>query len=158
MWTWLIPFKKDLVYVGILAVLCGIFIWYRHSLIAEGESRIEAQDKTIVAQRVADIAKQKAEDEKVLKDAQDVHQAELQAVQTASLEPVPVVRLCHETGPSPLPPTKNVSSDTSSAAAVVPADDGLHPPGPDIGTALRMLATRGDKLSADARELQSVAH
>lgn len=155
--TWvaiLLKYRKYIGYLLVIAILLGVFLAYRHSLIVEGENRVKRAD-------AAAVLKQKAEDEKVLKAANDAHAKELQALKDdIASRPVPPVRLCLSSNTLPKTSVPNGQRPSrGDVPQVPPGDSGLRPEqGPDIGGLLDLLAQRADKLSADSRELNDATH
>lgn len=155
-WAFLLKYRKDIAYVFAILALVGVFFWYRGYLITKGENRIiEADAKAVAAQ--------KAEDATILKEAQTAHEHELQNLQAdAAIHPLPPVRLCI-VSPSSLS-EKGLSANTSPSGGGVPevpsGDNSVRTghEGRDISGMLDLLSQRADRLSADARELQAVAH
>ncbi len=136
----------------VLAVLSGggFLAWLHHDHV-EQEDGIKKQ----VAVEQAAIAKQQAIDNKIMQAAEDQHAQEIQQIQAATLEPIPVARvLCYSTAASSVPKT-SVHDDPSPAPVVVHEDAPVYP---DIAPALKLLAARADQLSADARELNDEVH
>jgi hypothetical protein len=140
-----------------LAVLAAGFFWYRHTLILDGEQKIETVDARAVAVQKLAIAKQEAADAQILEEAQNAHQHELQAIAAdQSAHPLGPVRLCNEPShPRAVPATPAISSHPDTPAGILPRDDAVHP---DLAVALGLLVDRADQLAADARELAAVAH
>ena len=148
----MVPLRLYL-YAGLLAALLAAGLWYRHSLIAEGEARVVQADRDAADKQREAVAAEAKKWSKTLEIARESHDAETAAL----LVPTPTHHvLCHNApGPSPVPGPAGVPSGASPAAGVVQQDAGLHS---DIGPALDMLAKRADKLAADARELDSLTH
>ena len=147
----MVPLRLYL-YAGLLAALLAAGLWYRHTLIAEGEARVIAADRDAADKQREAVAAEAKKWSKTLEIARESHDAEVASV----LAPFPVHRVvCHASDPGPVPGSQGVSTGTGAPAAVVPEDAGVHP---DIGPALGLLAKRADKLAADARELDSLTH
>jgi hypothetical protein len=139
-------------YAGVAVLLLSLGLWYRHSLIAEGEARVVEADRVAVERQREAVAAAEKQWAGRLQDARTQHDAETAAL----LVPFPTHRVvCHASGGSPVPGAASVSGGGGPPAAVVPEDAGVHP---DIGPALGLLARRADKLAADARELNSLTH
>ena len=141
------------VYAGLLAALLAAGLWYRHSLIAEGEARTVEHDRIAVeAQRDAVAAAEKKWAIQ-LAQARTDHDAEIAALSV----PVPAHHIvCNNSlGAGPVSGPQGVSTGGSPAAGLVQQDAGLHI---DRGPALDMLLKRADKLAADARELNTLTH
>lgn len=154
-WLFLLKYRKDLAYVFAILALLGVFFWYRTHLINIGEDRIlQANAKAVAAQKAVDTT--------ILKEAQSAHERELQNLNTAAaIKPLPPVRLCVVTSGG-LPEKGLPTNPGASGGGVpqVPSGDSQvrSDGGADISGLLDLLAQRADKLSADARELQAVAH
>lgn len=142
-------------YILTILSLVGVLLWYRSHLITEGENRKVAEDNKAVSI-------QKAQDDKILKEAENTHGKELQNLKAdVSIHPLPPVRLCviSSGGLS----EKGLPTNTGSIGGAVPevpsGDNQVRGDGgSDISGMLDLLAQRADRLSADARELQAVAH
>lgn len=155
MWvTFFLKYRKDIFYVLAVITIVVSFAIYRQHLIHIGEARvIQADEKARVEQQ--------QKDKKVLKDAQDAHTRELQALKTdIAANPLPPVSLCLT--PDNLPAQKlprGGNSGSGAVASVHGGDSAVRPEaGPDIGHLLDLFAIRAEELSAAARELNTVTH
>lgn len=152
-------YRKDVAYILAILSLLGVFLWYRSHLINVGEDRVKSEDARVVAAQIKAFEEQTAKDAEILKEANDAHQAELQKLRAdANSHPLPPVRLCHSPGPSPMPAPPGIPRGSDPSTGVLPQGDGVSTDGPDISAGLGLLAERADRLSADARELNSVTH
>lgn len=132
--------------VAVIAIF-GIGVYLEH----RGAQKCEMNAAQVAAIQAAAAREQEAKDARTVQDAEDQYREEL-AKNASVAAPVPVVRLCDDPRPSPLPKTQGHPSGPPSAA---PAPRPLPPvPRPNVGPALYAEADRADQLAAQLRALQ----
>lgn len=129
-------------------IILGFALYERH----QGAVKCESADaKVALAQKAAQDA-QKAIDDQRLKDANDAHQVELDALKRArDTQPVPHL-VCHEARPQSVPATAAVPETQPSGPGPLPPKDEA---GFDPGPGALALADEADSVLADCRELDS---
>ena len=138
--------------LGVVAVMAITFsvMWHNHNV---KEQEIGAQ-RVILADKTA-TDRQKAIDDKKIKDAGDAHAQEIAKINAFATGGGDFHVVCRATYPPRSVPAPGVHDGDSTTAALVQPDAGVHP---DIVPALRLLAKRGDVLSADTRQLNAETH
>jgi hypothetical protein len=139
----MIPLRLYAYAVAALALVAG-FLWYRHSLIAEGEDRVYA------AQQLA-AHEQAVKDARLTQETVDGLKGEMDHLRELALQPVPVVRLC--TTPRPVRPATVASRtpDRPASTGDVPVVSDGTGSGPNVGPGLLELAEAADIVSARGR-------
>ena len=138
----MIPLRLYL-YAGAVVILVGAFLWYRHTLIAEGENKVYA------AQAQA-AHEQALKDAKMTQETVDGLKGEMASLREHAV-PAPVVRLCNTPRPVRTPAATAGTPDRSSPSGDVPVVSEGTGSGADVGPGLQELAEAGDILSARER-------
>jgi hypothetical protein len=139
----MIPFKLY-AYAGVVVALVAAFLWYRHSLIAEGERKAYAAQ----AQAAHDQA---VKDAKTSEETVNGLKSEMDHLRQLAVMPIPVVRLCPASRSVRAAPTSTGTPDRSAPTGDVPVVSDGAGAGPDVGAALRLIAEAADVVSARDR-------
>ena len=140
----MIPLRLYLYAGAALALIAG-FLWYRHSLIAEGENKAYAAQ----AQAAHDQA---VKDAKVTQETVDGLKGEIASLRDHAVQP-PVVRLCPASRPVRAATTSTGTPDRSTPTGDVPIVSDGTGSGADVGPGLQELAEACDVVSARNRAL-----
>lgn len=138
----------------------GLIWWGVHSYGAQrfqaGYNQARSEDAKALAEWEKKLAAEVAANEIRLAYANRQHEIELAQLAARAARPLPRV-VCHadESDPGTVSAAPGVPADGGAAAGVVQSGAGVHP---DITPALVLLARRADRLSADARRLNSAVH
>lgn len=130
-------------YAAAIVVIVAAFLWYRHSLIAEGEATVR-------------IAQQEAANEQAGKDAVnsketvDGLKAEIAGLREHA-QPAPDVRLCSAPSRVRTAAVATGTADRSPATGDVPVVSDGTGSGPNVGPGLLELAEASDIMSARDR-------
>jgi len=136
---------------GAIVLLLILGAFYRHSLILDGERRIQQQDAYTVAQWQAKVAALKVVQATELQELRDAHAKELgdiAAYYSNLNQRARGMQPSNKAGTSALPGTTATPVGGAAAAPVVREDVLLHP---DVEVAFGLLAEQADKLAADCR-------
>jgi hypothetical protein len=141
--------------LGAVVLLTIAFLWYRHSLIAEGEGITKAADAREVAAQLAGMKKQKVIDDKRVKDATDAYTIEHAALVAArAAQPVSHLVCRRPAGSSSVPSATSVRApDASGAGALPQPGEGDHGATFDPGPELDALHDEADDIVAACRRL-----
>lgn len=139
--------------IRLIGALVAVFVFFGIGVYLEhrGVQKCEISQAQIVAIQTAAAREQEAKDARTVQDAEDQYREEL-AKNAGVLAPVPDVRLCLDTGPSPVPQAQSHPSGSPgapTAARPLPAVAR-----PNVGPKLYADADLADKLSAELRALQ----
>jgi hypothetical protein len=143
-----IPTRLLLELAGVAALIVA-FLFYRHSLIAEGEAQVKKADAALVAEQTAHNSAVHAQGvTTVFQEGATYHDA----ITAPVAHPVHA-RLCISpaSGGRTVPGPARSGPDGHAAPALSGTGDGNPVPGPDIGPDLQAIAQRAD---AQVSELQ----
>jgi len=138
----------------------GLIWWGVHEYGARryeaGYQQAVSENAKALAEWEKKLAAEVAANETRIAQAHRQHELEIAQLAARAARPLPRV-VCHadESDPGTVSAAPGVPADGGAAAGVVPDDTGVHP---DITPALVLLARRADRLSADARRLNSAVH
>lgn len=156
MWTLALRFWKPLACVVVILLAWLAVHHFGATRFSAGYQQATSEDAKALSDWQIKYDAIVAQDQARLQLARRSHELEIAQLAVAARKPLPSVRLCSDTrlaGPVSAPTV--ISGGADPAAGLLPGDFVVHP---DLTPALDLLVQRADKLSADARELNSAAH
>lgn len=137
---------RDYAYLAAILILTGAFLWYRHSLILEGEARVHAAEA-----KAAQI--QQAKDQKTAQETTDGLKSDLAQARSLANRPVPPgpVRLLYVRRACPAATAPSGGQPGSPASGSLPSVSESDRTGPDPLPSLRQLAEASEVVAAQSR-------